>query len=95
VLKLCNFLFNIFCLCYTDLDDINRKLLSYKYKHTTVAAKGKPCNIVPVINDRDLDEIWKKASVESNKINDKMVLLCSKPVLVDDVFKVVFFPDHD
>jgi len=92
VLKLCNFLFNIFCLCYTDLDDINRKLLSYKYKHTTVAAKGKPCNIVPVINDRDLDEIWKKASVESNKINDKMVLLCSKPVLVDDVFKVVFFP---
>ena len=57
-----------------------------------MAAKGKPYNIVPVINDRDLDEIRKKASVESNQINDKMVLLCSKPVLVDDVFKVVFFP---
>jgi hypothetical protein len=76
----------------TDLDDINAKLTSFKQKSSLHVTKGKAGTIVPVINDRDLDDIWKKASVENNKVNDRMVLLCSKPVLVDDVFKVVFFP---
>jgi hypothetical protein len=77
---------------YAELDDINERLSFLKKKTNQAPGKGKLTSSPPILNDRDMDDIWKKAAVENNKTNDRMVLFCSKPVLVDDVFKVVFFP---
>jgi hypothetical protein len=63
-----------------------------KKKTSHASAKGKLNSLAHVFSDRDMDDIWKKAAVDSNKTYDRMVLFCSRPVLVDDVFKVVFFP---
>ena len=83
---------------YTELDESYELLQALKRKDDT--SKGDS-----VINKDELkgtehsnpyslnlDDIWKKASKEKSKTNDRMVIYCSKVLEVRNEFKVVLFP---
>jgi len=61
-------------------------------QHSKAMIRGKNNFVYPNLSVQDIDEVWRKASAENNKINDKMILFCSRPVLVEDKYKVVLFP---
>jgi hypothetical protein len=78
---------------FPDLEELNESIHASKKLRKNYEPKqittGK---INPIVNPRDLDEIWGKASSERSKFSDRMVVYCTKVIEVDQEYKVVCFP---
>jgi hypothetical protein len=76
-----------------ELEELNESIhaskKSRKLYETKTISSGK---INPIVNPRDMDDIWEKASSERSKFSDRIVVYTSKVIEVENEYKVVMFP---
>jgi len=78
---------------FTDAEELHERIHNSKQNRksndTTNSTQGK---INPILNARDMEDIWENAATEKSKFSDRMVVYSSKCIEIDGEYKVVLFP---
>jgi len=76
-----------------ELEELHERIHASKVKRNPYnEIKRDQGKINPILNIKDMDDVWNAAATEQSKFSDRMIVNCSKIIEIDGEYKVVLFP---